>query len=381
MSSIRVFGAGLGRRVVVSSVVTLCALGLLLSGATAQQHPSGGQATMYVGTYDHAITIIDEATMAVTGRIETTAGIPRNLQLSRNRERFYSSSVDFEYIEIFDVASRKSIDVHSLSHDNSKVRIWQVAIHPSEEYLILHTSTDTKHIDRFEIGPPVLQQYNLETRQVMRDIPWPGGVEREFSQMMFSPDGDLLYIMTEEVTILETENFEEVDTWKFSRPIEEGMGALNFSISPNIYDEPGFFTGLFRTTDPINGRRMMGVARVNLPDKSVDFYTLGPSMGVSSFSLAPDRKKAYGLLQNIGHYEFWTFDLEGQRVQSRQTFEGRPRMRVKPSSNGELLYVFNAGNTVDVYNAADYSFLHTLALDGDTTTDLIVIPATDSGRP
>lgn len=380
MRSIAVFGAGPGRRVVGSSLVALFALGLLISGAIAQQHPSGGQATMYVGTYDHAITIIDEATMTVSGRIEATAGIPRNLQLTRNRERLYSTSVDFEYVEIFDVASRQSIDVHSLSHDNSKVRIWQVAIHPREEYLILHTSTDTKQIDRFEIGPPVLQQYNLESREVTRDIPWPGDVEREFSQMMFSPDGDLLYIMTEEVTILETENFEVVDTWEISRPMEDGMGALNFGISPNIYDEPGFFTGLFRTTDPINGRRLMGVARVDLPNKTVDYYTLGPSMDVS-FRLAPDRKKAYGLLQNIGHYEFWTYDLEGRRVQSRQAFAGRPRMRVMPSSNGELLYVFNAGHTVDVYRTADYAYLHTLELDGDTTTELIVIPASGSGRP
>ena len=353
---------------------------ILLGNALAQQQPSGGSATMYIGTYDHAVTVIDEATMAVVDRIEATAGIPRTLQLTHDRKRIYSTSVDFEYIEIFDVASRESIGVHSLSHDNSQVRIWGVAIHPSEEYLILHTSTDIKHIDRFEIGAPVLQQYNLETREVMRDIPWPGGVEREFSQMMFSPDGNLLYIMTEEVTILETENFEEVDTWEISRPMEEGMGALNFGISPNIYDEPGFFTGLFDTTDPINGRRMMGVARVNLPNKSVDYYTVGPAMRVS-FSLAPDGKKAHGLFQNIGHYEFWTFDLEGRQVQNRQAFEGRPRMSLIPSSNGELLYIFNAGNTVDVYRAADYSYLHTLALDGDTTTPLILIPATDSGHP
>ncbi len=356
------------------------ALVVLLGGAAAPQQPSGGDATMYVGTYDHAITIIDESTMSVTGKIAATAGIPRNMQLTRDNERLYSTSADFEYIEIFDVASGESIDVHHLSHDTSKVRIWQVAIHPSEEYLILHTSTDTKLIDRFEIGPPVLQQYNLETREVVRDIPWPDGEEREFSQMMFSPDGDLLYVMGEEVMILETENFEQVDTWDMSRPMETGMGLLNFGISRNIYDDPGFFTGLFRTTDPINGRRMMGVARVNLPEKSVDFYTLGPSMGVS-FSLAPGAKKAYGLLQDIGHYEFWTFDLEGRQVENRQTFDGRPRMRVKPSSNGELLYVFNAGNTVDVYTAADYTFLYTLALDGDTTTDLIVIPSAGAGRP
>jgi len=113
---------------------------------------------------------------------------------------------------------------------------------------------------------------------------------------------------------------------------------------------------------------------VNLGQKSVDFYTLGPATPVS-FTLAPDRKRAYGLMQQIGRYEFWSFDLENRRLHSRVEFQGRPRMGVRTSSNGLVLYIYVAGNTIDLYDAATYKYLRTLTLDGDMTTELYVMPS------
>ena len=55
--------------------------------------------------------------------------------------------------------------------------------------------------------------------------------------------------------------------------------------------------------DPVQNRRIMGVARVNLAAKNVDFYALGPASPVG-FALAPGRKRAYGLFQQVGKYEF-----------------------------------------------------------------------------
>jgi hypothetical protein len=124
----------------------------------------------------------------------------------------------------------------------------------------------------------------------------------------------------------------------------------------------------------------MGVARVNLGAKSVDFSVLGPDESVS-FSLAPGRRKAYGLHQEVGNYEFWTFDLEGRRVESKTRFNGRPRMSLAPSSNGRLLYIYGAGNTIDVYDAATYRYLRTVELDADMTTVIIVPPAPRAAGP
>jgi hypothetical protein len=100
-----------------------------------------------------------------------------------------------------------------------------------------------------------------------------------------------------------------------------------------------------------------------------------------SFSLAPDRKKAYGLLQEIGHYEFWTFDLEHHKLGPRTEFQGRPRMALRTSSNGKVLYIYQAGNTIDLYDAATYKYLRTITLDADMTTELFVVPPAPAAQP
>ena len=124
----------------------------------------------------------------------------------------------------------------------------------------------------------------------------------------------------------------------------------------------------------VQHRRMMGIGRVNLAAKTVDFFTLGPSSPVS-FALAPGRKAAYGLFEDIGRYEFWKFDLEHRRLASRTEFKGRPRMALKTSSNGKVLYIYQAGNTIDLYDASNYKYLRTITLDADMTTELFVVPA------
>jgi hypothetical protein len=118
----------------------------------------------------------------------------------------------------------------------------------------------------------------------------------------------------------------------------------------------------------------MGIGRVDLAGKKVDFFTLGPSTPMS-FTLAPGRKVGYGLFSEIGRYEFWKFDLEKRQLAGRTEFQGRPRMSLKTSSNGRVLYIYNAGNTIDLYDAATYQYLRTITLDGDMTSELFVFAA------
>ena len=83
---------------------------------------------------------------------------------------------------------------------------------------------------------------------------------------------------------------------------------------------------------------------------------------------------AYGVHSEVGDWQLWTFDLEGRRVVRRERFAGRPRMAMITSSDGAQLYIYQAGNTIDVYDAASYRHLRTITLDADTTTPLFVLP-------
>lgn len=340
----------------------------------AEARVSAGNGTLYVGGWPNRITIIDEATEKVTGEIKLKTGAPTRMEMSRDRTRFYTLTTMLEDVEVIDVASRQVVDQFRLSEGRTKVRLRSLTADPLHRFVVFLAKSSTKQVDRFEITPPELLVYDLQSHKVTKKIGWPKGEEREGANMIISPDGKYLYFFSDaDVLVYDTTEFKQVDQWELSRPLEEGLGRFDFGPRDATWEEPGFYTGLFFQRDPVQNRDMMGVARVNLTQKSVEFYALGPTRRVS-FALAPDRKKAYGLLQEIGRYEFWTFDLEGRRVQNHGEFRGRPRMSLRPSSNGRVLYVYNAGNTIDLYEAATYKYLRTLTLDMDTTTDLFVAP-------
>ena len=92
-----------------------------------------------------------------------------------------------------------------------------------------------------------------------------------------------------------------------------------------------------------------------------------------------DHKRAYGLFRDIGEYEFWTFDLETYRVINRTPFAGRPRMAMRVSSNGKVLYIYQAGNTIDLYDSTTFKLLRTITLDGDMTRLLLFPPPARAG--
>jgi hypothetical protein len=345
---------------------------------TAALNPGNG--TMYVGTYAGNILILDEGSEKVVGEIKLKTGIPRSLSLSEDRTKFVVLDSTLQQVEIVDIASRSTIDSFTLSDVNKRVRIRGMAVDPLSRFVILLTRTATKMIDRWDIGPSTMLQYDLKAHKVMRTIPWPKGEEREFMSVRFSPDGKLMYFFGEDVLIYDTTDFHEVDTWEVSKPVEFGAGRLDFGSTDDFNEERGFFTGVFYMQDPVQKRRLMGIGRVNLAAKEIDFFTLGPAQPRMAFALAPDRKKAYGLLQDIGRYEFWTFDLPGRKIDSRVEFRGRPRMDISVSTSGKLLYVWQAGNTIDLYDASNYKYQRTITLDADTTTRLFVIPPRGPSR-
>jgi len=127
----------------------------------------------------------------------------------------------------------------------------------------------------------------------------------------------------DDILIYETTDFKQVDKWELSRPIEDGFGRINFNSLDDSNEEPGYMTGLFTVQDAVQNRRIMGVARVNLQKKSVDWYPLGPATGIG-FAMAAGRQWAYGLHSEIGKYEFWSFDLANHKMGPHVEFPGRP---------------------------------------------------------
>jgi DNA-binding beta-propeller fold protein YncE len=339
--------------------------------------PAGGNGTLYVGTYARNVLVIDEATMKVRDTIRSANGIPF-LGLSFDKKHLYLTDPGQEKVEIIDIATKKSLGAISLSSGNKRVRLWGFNLDPKERFAVVLVKTYEKKLDRYEVGRPTLLRYDIAKHQVTDTIPWPNNEEREGAQIIFAPSGDLMYFFTtNDVLVYDTGTLKQVDRWELSRTLfEEGLGRLAFGFPYDIYEEPGFYTGLFRSTDPVNRRTLMGVARMDLVNRSVDFYTLGPTQNMT-FRLAPGRKKAYGLHSEVGNYQFWTFDLETRRVVSKVEFNGRPRMGLVVSSSGNQLYITTAGPTIDRYDSSTFKHLGTVDLGADMT-NVILVPRTSA---
>ncbi len=341
---------------------------------------SGGNATILVGTYTKGLLVLDERNMAVVDTMKVSIGTPVQMVLSSDRTRLYTTDPYFETVEVFDLATRKAVDKFTLTEGNKRVRISGLNVDPKHRFAVFLIKTFTKKIDRFEIGAPKLVKYDLAQHKVTDTIPWPRDEERENARILFSPSGENLYFFTnDDILIYNANTLKQVDRWDYAQPLEQGMGRFNFGFPADVYEEPGFYTGLFRITDPVQNRQLMGVARVNLEQRTVDFYTLGPS-GPTGLALSPDRKRGWGIRQEIGLYEFWTFDLEQRRVVGRTEFKGRPRMGLTPSSNGRILYIHTAGPTIDLYDSQTFRLLRTVDLGADMTRFMVVPSTPAAGR-
>ena len=347
----------------------------LAQEAESAPQVSAGDGTLYLGGFPSRIFVIDEATTSVVDEIAVPNGSPRAMVVSEDRERFHFLDPTMQYLTTVDVASREVTDSFRLGEGNRTVRIRGFRVAPDGRTAILNLDAAVKLIDRFEVEPYRLVEVDLETHEILQDLPWPAGEPTPRTRFLYSPDGEYVYHFGRDVIVLETEGFTQVDRWSLREPVQPGVGPMRFGFSTDLlYEEPGFFTNLFTLHDEAQDRELMGVARIDLPNREVDFYTLGPARGIQ-FALAPGRRTAYGLQSSIEGYEFWTFDLEERRIGLRRQVAGRPRMALDVSTNGEVLYISSAGNTIDFYDAASFDYLDTLALDGDMTSGLIVVPS------
>jgi len=358
--------------------------------AAAPAPPSkltGGTGTIYLGSYAKRMVAIDEATEKVTAEIPLKTGLPWGVRLSRDSTRFFVQSADQEHFEVIDVASRQTLDTFTLSEGNMHVRALAFEVEPQHRFMVLVARTVTKLSDRFEIGAPAFIQYDLKEHKVVRTVPWSTDPEPQYYYLAlrFSPDGKLLYVFSNEVLILDTANLKQVDSWNLSLPNEPGLGRFNLGSIDETNDEPGFFTGLFAMEDPVAKRRLLIVGRVDLGQKRLDFFPIGPApeRGDVSFALAPDHKHGYVLVEEIRHHELWTIDIAGRKLESQVQFDGRPRMAIRSSSNGKIIYIYEAGNTIDLYDASGFKFLRRITLDADMMygTFYVVPPRGQSRQP
>lgn len=356
---------------------------VLAAVSTAAQSPVAGTGTIFMGSYSGHITAVDEATEKVS-KIPLQTGAPFVVRLSTDRTRFYVQSANQEQFEIVDVARRQSLDRFTLSDPRRHVRAMAFENDPQHKTMVLIVRTATKLVDRWEIAEPEFIQYDLAAHKILRTVPWSADFEPSFYGLAirFSPDGKLFYVFGHRILIYDAETFQQVDSWDLAVPTEAGRGRLDPGSLDESTDQPGFVTGVFTLRDPIQNRRLLVVGQIDLAARTVATYPLGPAPvdGDVSFTIAPDRSTAHVLHEQIGRHELWTVDMTTHRVVSRTPVPSRPRMQVRASSSGQMLYFYEAGRLIDLYTADASKKLRTIALDSDMMYGtFVILPSRPAG--
>ena len=354
---------------------------LLVSAAPLPAQQAG---TFYIGTYGKKLLVMDEASMRITDSVPLP-WIPFFSQVSHDRKHLYLIDPRFESIHVVDLPSKKVIDSLTLTTPGRQVRMQGFNVDPTERFAVIVIKTITKKPDRFEIGSPKLVKYDLATKQVTDTIPWPRGEERDFAQIVFSPDGNNLYFFTQDdVLIYDTRTLKQIDRWEMARTFyEEGFGRLPLNFFPQLNEEPGFNTSMFRITDPVNRRTLMGIARTNLNTRAVDWYILGPPGPAAPgfITVGPGRKRAYGLVQQVGNWQYWIFDLENKRVLSKVEFNGRPRMSLTAATDPRYVYLHGPGSTIEIRDANTFQSIRLIDVPGDMSGFILMPPGPGPARP
>jgi hypothetical protein len=361
-----------------SGPASLVAVLALTAVALAAQSPSAGTGTIFVGSYSGHLTAVDEATGTFT-KIPLKTGPPFVVRLARDRSRFYVQSANQERFEVVDLRRRETLDTFTLSTGQRHVRALAFEVDPRHRTMVVVAKPATKLIDRWEIGPPEFILYDLAEHKVTRTIPWTIDPEpTNFSvALRFSPDGKLLYVFGNEVTIFDAATMAQVDTWDLSLPAESAMGRFDPGPWDDSADPQGAVTSLFTMQDAVMKRKLLVVGQIDLSARTVDVFPIGPVPEADSlnFTVAPDRSRAHVLVARIGRHELWTIDLAGRRVQSRIDVPTRTRMQMRSSSSG-LTYLYEAGRTIEVYSADASTRLRTIELDSDMMYGtFVIVPA------
>jgi len=349
-----------------------------------------GAGTLYLPAYPASVLVFDEGKGQIVDKIPLETGTPMSIKLSPDRKLIYVTTIDHNGIEVIDVATRKVINHFVLNTPTKQYRFWGGAADPSGRFYYTVTKEIDLDLNRFEVHKPMYTIIDLQQQKIVKTFEVPKEVSdaRDFdyagAAFQISPDGKYIYKFGENITILQSSDFKEVDKIDLAKPEFPGMQNVHFGggFGPDLdlLNEPGQHISLFNSEDPIVHSKVFGLARFDLSTRQIDFSPIGPSPnGMSEFQVTPDKKAAYTVaitgIHGTKSCEFWAFDLDNDQVTKKAPVPCRTRFTLGISSNGKKLYIYGAGFDIEVYDAATLKYEKTYDLNTDVTyAGIVVLP-------
>lgn len=353
----------------------LKSLASALAAATIALAVPGQAGTLVLGAYPDKLFTIDEASGAITERIQLKAGLPTSLRLSTDGKRFYATTITTSGIVVLDSATRKIINQFSLDAGTTKYRFNGGVPDPTGRYFYTQLIRFDKEIDRYTVSKPMYAVIDLQTKKIIRTVEIAAedntlaGMRTNF---MISPDGKTLYQFRDKVLVIDVATLKVLDRLDLAKPETTGLENVTFGGGVTSMQNPNEYVGLFNAADPIVHNKIFGLSRFNLTNRTFDFTPIGPiPTAMLGLEITPDGKDGYTVITNgtLGNKrcEFWHFDMASMKLLDKVEFHCRSRLSFGMSGNGEKLYIYGASYDIEVYDAKTMKLEKTWDLAADAT--------------
>lgn len=369
-------------------------LSLSLSVIAYGQAVSSGQ-FMYIGTLDKKLLVIDENKEDIVGEIPL-GGIPRVTAVSPDHKKLYIFTTQM-LLETVDFEARKVVSSFNLADTRTHIRLQAsapdrvnigsnsrfsgLAVDPQGKYLYTTMRVVTKDIDQYRIDPPQFVAIDLEAQKIAKSWPFPKEMDQGFgfdATYKVSADGKLLYVFQDDILVFDLNTFTQVDKVELAQPPYPGASPYRLAANEDALDSPDTVNSVFTSVDPIVHKGTLGMATLHLSTRKVEYFPIGPLLPMMGFLVSPDRKRGYSVMPVAGTggnrlTEWWVWDIENHKVIKKKEFESRPTFRFAVGGDGKRLYLYGAGSTLEIWDAATLESKKLIYLNRDTTTNLITL--------
>jgi len=350
---------------------------------------------MYIGTLDKKLLVFDEDKEEVVDQIQLT-GIPRVTALSADQNTLYILSTRM-LLEVVDLTNRKVTGSFDLANARSRPRLIGtgpdlinigsnarysgLAVDPQGRYLYTTMRVVTKEIDQYNVEDPQFVAIDLHDMRIAKAWSFPKGMDQGFgfnATFKVSPDGKLLYVFQENILVFDLATFTQVDQIALAQPAYPGATPYHLAETGETFDSPNTVTSVFTSVDPIVHKGTLGMATLDLTSRKIDYFPVGPLLPMMGFLISPDHKRGYSVMPKMGigenrFTEWWVWDIEQHKVLNKKEFETRPTFKFAVGGDGKRLYLYGAGSTLEIWDAATLESKKVIYLNKDTTTNLITL--------
>jgi hypothetical protein len=355
----------------------LCVVPDAIWGASATEQLT------YFGMWPHHVGVFDATQEKVVATIDVKSDVPRGLLLSADKKTLYVSTVKNNLLITIDLATRSVMSSFSLNEGNRSVRLIGLTPDPTGKLLYGLGTVISKQIDHYDIGAPEFIVIDLAAQKITRSVPCPKD-EEPFgfrNSIRISPDGKLLYLFRENISVFDTASFHLVKKVELAKPQAPGIENVSFGLLDDPNALPGKVTSVFSSSDPYVHRPVFGIGVIDLSNLSFDFSPIAPvaaAQDILPLFLTPDRKTGYtvAIEGDPGNRRcaFWAFDMQARKLMRKGEFDGRTRFYFSVSADGAKLLIYGAGYQIEVYDAQTFELRSNVELPGDMTTNMIILP-------